>query len=179
MAEFVDNLLKIRQVWSHGLYSCIVENFQVCLKALETATESLKMAFLDKMLKECGLHYSDRMRKKRSHTICAKKRMGQLYQWLPRLQAEGSGMMPLDPAKLLFRWENRLQLPGRLQVTGDGFLGRLSFLLQVLDLNATKPNFEDSRHALRSRNNKSHFQQSHRKRRSTGNLQGHQSVLAS
>ena len=39
--------------------------------------------------------------------------MGQLCKWLPRLQPEGAEMWPLDPATLLFRWENGLRLPGR------------------------------------------------------------------
>jgi hypothetical protein len=34
--------------------------------------------------------------------------MGQLYEWLPRLQPEGADMWPLDPATLLFRWERGL-----------------------------------------------------------------------
>ena len=58
MAEFVDDLLKIRQVPAHGLCDGIVGNCPVCLEALEVAKE--KMAFLDKMMEECGLHYSDK-----------------------------------------------------------------------------------------------------------------------
>ncbi len=39
--------------------------------------------------------------------------MGHLFTWLPRLQPAGAEMWPLDPATLLFRWENGLSLPGR------------------------------------------------------------------
>jgi hypothetical protein len=39
--------------------------------------------------------------------------MGHLFTWLPRLQPAGAEMWPLDPATLLFRWENGLSLLGR------------------------------------------------------------------
>jgi hypothetical protein len=38
--------------------------------------------------------------------------MGQLFRSLPRLQPFGAEMWPLDPATILFRWENGLLLPG-------------------------------------------------------------------
>ncbi len=37
--------------------------------------------------------------------------MGHLFRWLPRLQPLGAEMWPLDPATILFRWENGQSLP--------------------------------------------------------------------
>jgi hypothetical protein len=55
MAEFVDNLLKIS---AHAMCRGIARECPVCLVALVIAQE--EMAFLDKMLKKCGLHYSEK-----------------------------------------------------------------------------------------------------------------------
>jgi hypothetical protein len=38
--------------------------------------------------------------------------MKTLRQWLPELQPAGAAMWPLEPATLLFRWENNLPVPG-------------------------------------------------------------------
>jgi len=38
--------------------------------------------------------------------------MGELYQWLPRLQPAGAAMWPLDPSTILFRWQRWLSVPG-------------------------------------------------------------------
>jgi hypothetical protein len=38
--------------------------------------------------------------------------MGNLYRWLPELQPKGAEMWPLEPATLLFRWEQGLDVPG-------------------------------------------------------------------
>jgi hypothetical protein len=45
-----------------------------------------------------------------SHPL--RETMVQLFRWLPRLQPLGAEMWPLDPATILFRWENGLSLPG-------------------------------------------------------------------
>ncbi len=58
LAEFVDDLLKILQVRAHAMCRGIAGECPVCLAALAVAQE--KMAFLDKMMKECGLYYSDK-----------------------------------------------------------------------------------------------------------------------
>ncbi len=38
--------------------------------------------------------------------------MKTLRRWLPELQPAGAAMWPLEPATLLFRWENNLPVPG-------------------------------------------------------------------
>jgi hypothetical protein len=38
--------------------------------------------------------------------------MGELFQWLPRLQPAGAAMCPLDPSTILFRWQSGLSVPG-------------------------------------------------------------------
>ncbi len=55
--EPMDDLLKILQVRAHAMCKGIAGECLVCLAALAIAQE--KMAFLDKMTKDCGLHYSD------------------------------------------------------------------------------------------------------------------------
>ncbi len=55
---FVDDLMKALRVIAHGLCKGIAGGCPVCLAALEIALQ--KMAFLDKMMKECALEFSDK-----------------------------------------------------------------------------------------------------------------------
>ena len=55
--QFVDDLMKALRVRAHAACGGLDGNCPICLEALERALE--KMAFLDKMMKDCALDYSD------------------------------------------------------------------------------------------------------------------------
>ena len=55
---FVDDLLKSLKVIAHAACLGLERECTTCLAALEIALQ--KMAFLDKMMTECGLEYSDK-----------------------------------------------------------------------------------------------------------------------
>ncbi len=56
--QFVDDLMKALRVRAHKTFGGLDGSCPICLKALERALE--KMAFLDKMMKDCALEYSDK-----------------------------------------------------------------------------------------------------------------------
>jgi hypothetical protein len=55
---FVDDLMNALRIIAHGLCKGIAGGCPVCLAALEIALQ--KMAFLDKMMADCGLEFSDK-----------------------------------------------------------------------------------------------------------------------
>ena len=55
---FVDDLLKALKVIAHALCSGLEGGCPICLAAFEVALQ--KMKFLDKMMKDCGLEYSEK-----------------------------------------------------------------------------------------------------------------------
>jgi hypothetical protein len=55
---FVDDLINSIAIQPHGACDGLTGGCPICLTALERAT--LKMKFLDKMMKDCGLEYSDK-----------------------------------------------------------------------------------------------------------------------
>ena len=56
--QFVDDLMKALRVRAHAACGGLDGSCPICLEALERALE--KMAFLDKMMKDCALVYSDK-----------------------------------------------------------------------------------------------------------------------
>ena len=55
---FVDDLLKALKVIAHALCSGLEGGCPICTAAFEVALQ--KMKFLDKMMKDCGLEYSEK-----------------------------------------------------------------------------------------------------------------------
>jgi hypothetical protein len=56
--QFVDDLIKALRVRAHAACGGLDGNCPICLEALERTLE--KIAFLDKMMKDCALEYSDK-----------------------------------------------------------------------------------------------------------------------
>ena len=132
---FVDDLLKALRVITHGLCKGIAGGCSMCLAALEIALQ--KMAFLDKMMKECALEFLDKgdMTIKQCHlyigiifdtlkgrifigqekfqkTMLLLQALMQQAECSPRSMANGTEMWPLDPSTALHLWEQGVESSG-------------------------------------------------------------------